>query len=537
MLVSVQDVSAKSYDYSIVGGGTAGLTLAVRLSEDSNVSVLVLEAGGANIDDPAILRPASYGSHLKNDDYDWNHRTTPQKYSGDVQYDWPRGKVLGGSSAINFMCWTRPPAAEIDDIERLGNPGWNWKNFKKYSDKLERFVEPTAEIAKKHELRTEGWMTSKVGSIIAAFPGTLYTPELEFQKSLLKFGIPYAKDPFGGDPKGPFLNPQTVDPVDSTRSYAVTILELSGIGKKSVLEKLNIPIQLDLPVGENVQEHMYIGVTFELRNEVDTLSLDALRDPKALEKHVELQKKNEGCFSMGLMGYSSMPLQAYSPRADEIHKAAKDKILANKDKYGPGVFEQMKVHVDRLDRRAPGCEYVNFPGFLSFPNPPKPGKKYFTMLVAMNHMFSRGTIHSTSKDPCADPEYDPQYFKEQIDLDTFVECVKFIQRLKDTAPFKDIIGAEINPGPKCTTDEQLQDWIKKYMSTTYHTSSSASMLPKDKGGVVDPKLKASRTSFVYGVENIRVCDLSILPIHFAAHPQASIYAFAEQAADVIKGKI
>ncbi|KZV71755.1 GMC oxidoreductase [Peniophora sp. CONT] len=595
-ILPINEIENKTFDYVVVGGGTAGLTLAVRLSEDASKSVLCLEAGGANLNDPAILRPASWGSHFSNDQYDWNHKTVAQKSANGIQYSWPRGKGLGGSSAINFMCWTRPPAKEIDDIERLGNPGWNWKNLDASMKKLEGYIAPTEEIAKKQGLKVETWNHGTSGTLHHSFPGHFVGADKAVQDALLNSGFKHAKDPLGGDPAGVYFSTQSVDSKTYTRSYSASafyipaqnrknltvtvdalvsrvvteqvsgkakatsveflngdktysvkvgrevilsagalkspqILELSGIGKKDVLESVKIPVVVDLPgVGENLQEHVYIPLSFELDDDVPFDTVDLLRDAEAVAKHLKLHDEQKGLFTAGIMGFSFGPLQLHSKRADEIHQAQIKKIEANKDKYPPGLYEQYQIQVQRLKDGAPGCEIVNVPGFLSFPNPPKPNKKYFSLLPAMNHQFSRGWTHVISKDPKIDPAYDPAYFSEDIDLQTFLECVKFVRSLAKIAPFSDMVVAEANPGPNCTTDEQLTEWLKSYMATTYHTAATCSMLPREKNGVVDPNL------VVYGTSNIRVCDLSILPLHFASHPQAAIYTFAARAADIIMGK-
>ncbi|EPQ53452.1 alcohol oxidase [Gloeophyllum trabeum ATCC 11539] len=596
MVANIEDVADKSFDYIVIGGGTSGLCVAARLSEDPTVSVLVLEAGNANLDDPLLLRPASYGSHFENPAYDWAFKTTPQKYCNGTQFTWNRGKGLGGSSAINFLCWTKPPAAEIDDIERLGNPGWNWKNYETFSHRTETCIYPSEEVIKKHGLRIEDWKNGTEGPLLTSFPAKINAAELDIQQTLINRGLPLAKKPLGGDPLGVFFGTNTVDPKTSTRTYATTafylpnvnrpnftvlvqapvnrllttkdsnglviavgvefrhngrdysvrpnkevvlcagglkssqILELSGFGNPQLLKSLDIPVVLPLStIGENVQEHIFTGVTWELREDASFDTLDVLRDPKIAAEHVELHAKGEGLFTMGLCGFAFVPLQMLSKRADDIHKAARDKIEKNAAKYPSGLLEQYRIQLERLERGAPGCEYITFPGFLSQPNPPKPGKKYLTMLVLTNHLFSRGTIHVKSKNPEDDPEFDPHYFEEEIDRDTFVEIVKFAKGLAQTAPFKDLVAQEVNPGPEVTTDEQIADWLKSYMTTTYHTIGSCSMLPKDKGGVVDSKLK------VYGTTNVRVADLSVIPLHFAAHPQATAYAIGEQAADIIKG--
>ncbi|TFY73450.1 hypothetical protein EWM64_g10562, partial [Hericium alpestre] len=131
-------------------------------------------------------------------------------------------------------------------------------------------------------------------------------------------------------------------------------------------------------------------------------------------------------------------------------------------------------------------------------------------------------------DPNVNPALDPHYVEQPSDLQTLIEGTKYVRRLKDVEPFKKYVVKELNPGPEVQTDEEIGEWLKKNLSTTYHTGSSVSMLPKDKGGVVDPRLK------VYGTSNIRVVDLSIVPLYFSAHPQTTVYVIAEKAADLIK---
>ncbi|TFK48618.1 alcohol oxidase [Heliocybe sulcata] len=598
MVAKLEDVTGKAFDFIIVGGGTSGLCIAARLTEDPAVSVLVLEAGNANLNDPFLLRPASWGSHFGIPAYDWAFKTTPQKHCNNNEFIWNRGKGLGGSSGINFMCWTKPPAEEINDIERLGNPGWNWENYEAYCHKTETCVYPTPEIVTKHGLRIEGWHKGSTGPLTTAFPTKINAAELQIQKTLLNLGLPIAKNPLGGDPTGVFFGTNTIDPKTSTRTYAVTayydpnvnrpnlsvlvqasvhkletatdsnglvvatgvefaygnrtytvnakkevvlcagglkssqLLELSGIGNPTLLKSLDIPVVLPLPtVGENVQEHCFIGISWEIREDVTFDTIDILRDPKAMAEQIELHAKGEGLYTLGMVGFTFVPLQMLSKRADEIHEAAKEKIENNASKYSPQLREQYKIQLERLEKGAPGCEFISFPGFLSRPNPPKPGKRYLTILALMNHFFSRGTIHVKAKDPEEDPEFDPHYLEEEIDLQTFVETVKFARGLGKTVPFKDLVVDEVNPGPEVTTDEEIADWLKSYMTTTYHTIGACSMLPQDKGGVVDPKLK------VYGTSNIRVADLSVVPLHFASHTQATTYVIGEQAANIIKGAI
>ncbi|KZT05544.1 GMC oxidoreductase [Laetiporus sulphureus 93-53] len=597
MSTSVESVANNFFDYIICGGGTAGLTLAARLSEEPQTSVLVLEAGGENLNDATILRPAGWGSHFSNNEYAWTYQTTKQKHVGDAEQLWFRGKGLGGSSAINFMCWTKPPAEEINDFEKLGSPGWNWGNYEKYLSKTEGFVPPSADVQKRNRMCFDAWRIGTQGPLKVSYPGTIDEAELHFQQTLINAGLPIAPHPVSGDPKGVFFAPNTYDPSTHTRSYATTafylpnkdranltvltsasvnrmhtdttmngklsamgveflhgdktyivnakkevilsagalksphILELSGIGRKDVLEKINVPARIELPgVGQNAQEHVFVGISFELRDDCDFETVDLLRDPTQAAKHLELHATGSGIHTKGIVGFGFVPLNMLSAKAEEIYQAAKEKIARNAHTYPPGLLEQYEIQLERLRNGAPGCELISFPGYLSSPNPPAEGKRYLTVIVAMNHCFSRGTIHAISSDPRKDPEFDPHYMEEEVDLDIWCEAVRFARGLAEIAPFKDMIVSELNPGPKVDDDAQLREWIKKNFVTTWHTAGSCSMLPLSSGGVVDPELK------VYGTNNIRVVDLSVVPLQFAAHPQATVYAIAEQAADIIKGK-
>ncbi|KAJ3533637.1 hypothetical protein NM688_g7255 [Phlebia brevispora] len=589
MAASLKDVKNQAFDYIIIGGGAAGLTLAARLSEDTDKTVCVLEAGGANLDDLAILRPGGYGTHFGNKAYDWARETTKQTLLSDRVCPLNSGRGLGGSSAINFMVYTKPPANELDDIERLGNPGWNWTNLQHYMNKAVSLIEPTQEF--KDSLGIRGLSDlNRDGPLLLAYPPIASGIEPIMRDTMHNLGITDARRPFGGETTGTYITPNTRDPKTQSRTYSVTayylpnvgrrnltvlvnahatrvitegvdgdvtatgaefehngevhvvyarkevivssgamgspqVLELSGIGDKRLLERLGISVKVDLPgVGENMQEHILSGVTYELDPSRVFNTFDALRDPEQLAEHVKLYESGKGLFTLGIIGFSFLPVETISPHVEAIYKNAKEDLA--KTNPSAGLDAQYDIQLRRIapgSDSAPQCEFICNPLVLSWPNPPVQGRKYFTVSLSLNQLFSRGTVHVASSDPRDAPEINPHYFEHDVDLQIFTEMVKFARKLATVSPMKDIVVSELNPGPAIQTDEQIRTWLKETFLTTWHTASTCSMLPREKDGVVDNKLKAGLIEFA----------LPRLTQFFVA----MAYGIAEQAADIIKGKL
>ncbi|KAK0218145.1 GMC oxidoreductase [Armillaria fumosa] len=486
-LVSLEECLSRSYDYVMISGRTAGLTLTGQLSEDPSVSVLVLEASSFNPDDQLILCPAQFGAHFGQDEYVWQFKTVPQENLAGRQIGWERGKVLGGSSAVNFLAWTNPAKEDIDDWEMLRN-------------------------------------------------------------TLVNMGIPKAPQPLGGDPHGTFFALNTLDPLSNYRSYSMSfflqnltrpnlsvllnayaiklkirdtegdlmatgvefihgdksriacadkevivcagalktpqILELSGIGPPNILGNAGITPCLDLPVGENVQEHTYVSLSYgrssplsysfynsyfrpELKDGVPGETLDILGNEIQQQQHIDLQygltsyveligltnfsAHGQGVFTMGIVHFTFLSLSDLTSRSSSIYaetvESIKEKIAQGR--YPPGAMETLRMQMQKVERNCLDCEIATMPTFFSAP-------------------------------------------------------------IGALAPFKDVLDeepVEVNPGLKVQSDEEISAWIRQTLSSTYYTVGTASMLPRDKGGVVDSRLK------VYGTTNIRVADLSIAPMH------------------------
>ncbi|CCM05473.1 uncharacterized protein FIBRA_07694 [Fibroporia radiculosa] len=602
-LSDVYDVAGKRFDFVIIGAlvlhtvqerrptssykaVTAGLTLASRLSENPGITVAVLEAGKAHFGDPNILAPDGWIQQIMRPEYDWRFPTKPQAGAADISFTWSRGKGLGGSSAMNFLLWTRPHREEIDAIEKLGNPGWDWECMNKYFKRVESFSPPLLNSTKYEDLYVETSMGTE-GKLPISFSQTNCGAESLFQQSLMKHGVKIVEDPMSGNSTGTWKAVSTIDSKSGLRSYSVSaylqtarerpnlkvlaeahvsrivsaeggqnvvatavefdvagevyrvdvgrevvlsagqILELSGIGDRMVLEAAGVPVQQHLPsVGTNVQDKVYARVMLETHEESNIVSSNMPKDITFKAKLDQLCPDITYPFSLTMTGLTFLPIQSFIDSSTALIEKQASLIAQNAARYPPGLKEQYEIQLEHLkDPGVPDVEIIVAPFCFT---PPSPNKPYIVLSVCTGSPFSRGTIHITSTDPKVPPVIDPCYFEQDIDMDILLESVKFARKVAETMPFKDIVAQEVLPGSDVTSDESIRENVKKNLSTIWHTVGSLSMLPKEKGGVVDHELK------VYGTANIRVVDLSVVPISIGAHTQMVAYAIAEKAADIIK---
>ncbi|RDX56525.1 alcohol oxidase [Lentinus brumalis] len=585
-----EDFAARTYDYIIVGGGTAGLALAARLTEDPTVTVGVIEAGGRHVDAPGVTIPGMAGSTLGNPSFDWAFMTIPQKHANNRPIYQPRGKGLGGSSMINFLGYHRASAREYDALEALGNTGWNWKELLKYFKKA---IEP------KHGADyglsvPDTQMHGTSGPIVKAYSNHFDALHLPLIEALETLGVPKNPEPDNGHPVGTSTLFCSVDSRNATRSYAGNayyepsagrlnlavltesiasrilfrqdatpliatgveflnadkvytvsankevilcagafqspqLLELSGIGNKEVLGKHGIETLVDLPaVGENLQDHPYVYLIYEIDSKHETV--DLVREPEWMAKQVELYKTREGFLSSAATAVSSfLPAKAFA--TEEQMRRWKETALKCVETAPKGLKKQLQLQLEWFHDPSSGeAELIPFPGFFAASGlQPMPQSRYSSMVCAVMHPLSRGSVHVSSKDPKAPPAIDPNYFSNPVDMEVLLATVKFALKLYETSPIKDSVIGRIAPTAKdCASDEALVEYIKNGCGCVYHPLGTASMLPREDGGVVDPELR------VYGTANVRVVDASILPMELAAHIQATVYAVAEKAADIIK---
>ncbi|KAG6855247.1 hypothetical protein H0H87_006187, partial [Tephrocybe sp. NHM501043] len=227
-------------------------------------------------------------------------------------------------------------------------------------------------------------------------------------------------------------------------------------------------------------------------------------------------------FLAGLTGgYAFLPLK-------DLDKDEKFAELARKLSFpDTPVFRLQKEWIK--DERVPFIELAALDRFMSGTiAAPEPGADYMSTVMILLHPLNIGSVHIASNDPNAAPLIDHNYLDNEFDLKLLIEAYKFTRKLYSTTPLKDFIDDEVSHTPDVDNDEEIIEYIKKALGSTFHPIGTACMLPRKDGGVVDARLK------VYGTKNLRVVDASILPIHIGAHLQATLYAFAEKAADIIK---
>ncbi|TFK50444.1 GMC oxidoreductase [Heliocybe sulcata] len=599
VFADIARISGKRFNYVIVGGGTSGLCLAARLTENPNITVAVLEAGPAHLNDPLILTPAAFTRQIGNPEYDWMYKTVPQKHTDDLEYIINSGKGLGGSSCMNFLAYNRPTQEDIDAYEQLGNPGWNWSSFEQYCKKSERFTPGRPEALSAYGQRYQQHTLGIDGPLAISFPAVVSGGDLALRATLESKGIHALDSALRGEVTGTWCSVSTIDPATQTRANSVTaylqpnidrpnlevltealvnriitsvsasgvtasgiefthggvthevyvdgdvvlcagavqspkILELSGIGDRRVLELAGVDVKLDLPgVGNNVQEHIsHAGVSFELKDDNDIQTWDLLRNPDIAAKQRQLYiEQKQGLMTMVPSGLTFLPLQTFSRNAEAIINRHAERLEKESHLYTAATLAQYHIQLANLrNPKLPDIELIGFPGFRGFPNTAQPGKRYYSLVPALCHPFSRGNIHITSNNPQDAPRIDPRYLEEEIDLDIMVEVFKFLRSLGNESPLKDIVTKEANPGHELTDEDQIRQHVKRGFKSTWHTCGSLSMLPRLSDGVVDPQLK------VWGTRNIRVADLSVAPLQVASHTQALVYSIAEKAADIIKSE-
>ncbi|GAA5876780.1 hypothetical protein JCM16303_006284 [Sporobolomyces ruberrimus] len=595
----IQRVLKQEYTHIVVGGGTSGLAVASRLSEEPSFSVLVLEAGTWQPLTPGVLVPGLAGTTFESD-IDWAFFTQPQEKAKGRRVYWPRGKILGGSSALNFMAWTRGHKSDYDSWSSLGAKGWTWNSLLPYFKKSEKFSTPgdnNQNVKPKYDPSVHG--TS--GPVQVSFSPYVSDQFTGFYEGIQSMGVPVANDLNDGVMdgvawsqstigKGGPLNERRVtsqtayiDPVwlertnlcvlpgmqatrvlfdtanrdnvkatgveftfsnvttGSTFSASATrevvlsagsiqtpqLLELSGIGDASFLQSHGIEPIVDLPgVGENLQDHPAVVVVEKLKPGAKTL--DAVSANPVLAGAALAQ----WAFGKGILTQELSTL-AYLNSETLLNASDHSRALAlmNQLKSSSDIpTSQLEQQIAQVKAGSPVVEFLAINVYFGANAAGEQNVPYLSLAACNQKSFSRGSIHIASKDPKAYPNIDPNYLQAEIDKFYLLRATQFLRELAKTEALSKYIESEAEPGPRVQSEQDLEDWIENVVRTEYHPIGTAKIGAREDRGVVDENL------VVHGTSNLRVVDLSVMPLHVSTHPQSTAYAIAEKAADLMRQK-
>ncbi|KAF2635099.1 choline dehydrogenase [Massarina eburnea CBS 473.64] len=586
-------VKEKTYDYVIVGGGLTGLVVANRLTEDARVSVLVVENGV--VDNTAWVNTPYY-ANINAKNY-YSIVSGPEPYMNNKTWSVFVGNVVGGGSAVNGMQWDRGTDLDYDSWELLGNPGWGSRGLAKYFKKSTHFDAPSEETTKKFNI-TYDKNAYGDGPLKVSISNYQYDDYKDIYQSFLsRKDLPHVQEGFSR-PIGTFWTPNSVDNSTKERSYARTayyepvktrsnlklltnthvdeilfksgrqlvangvkltsnadgtqssvyaakevilaaggvftphLLMLSGIGPKDVLSKANITVKRELPgVGANFQDHQALYMVYKLNNQSipNPDMMSATNQTFNLTSAAEYDATKTGPYTFGRGNAAAfLSFKSFSKKYRQITSLI---LKQDATQYLPEIYSQNKAILrGYLAQRA-----LLFNHYLSDDGTvgEYPIQPWGRATTAVQKPLSRGTLVLNATHPAANPIIVRHAFQNPVDKMVLGELVRWNREHWTTSPYLTRYApVETAPGANYTTDEDIfQAGIStSTLNPTYaHNSGAAALMPEVLGGVVDPQLK------VYGVQGLRIVDASILPIIPAAHLQATMYAVAEKAADIIKG--
>jgi choline dehydrogenase len=538
------ETAGDSFDYVIVGAGAAGSVLASRLTEDPNVTVCVLEAGPPDRN-PWIHIPAGFVKTLADPSVTWQFRTEPTPMTGGRRIATIQGRTLGGGSSVNGMIYNRGQPGDLDSWAQRGNRGWSYADCLPYYRRSENRIG----VGDDTRGRTDG-----------AIPVTdmdwIHPVSEAFIAGCVGLGIPRARDYNCGDQAGvgyyqrtirngrrisaavAFLKPamtrKNLEVRTSARASRILfegrratgirylaargaeprevlarrevilcsgtvntarLLQVSGVGPAELLGDLGVPVVHALRgVGANFRDHYAARFVMRAKPGVETLNelsrgvrlgmqvaRWALRKPSMLAtapSHVHV-------FWKSFEGLDQPDLQCV---------------------FTPGSYAEGKVYI--LD---------NYPGV--------------TAGAWQHRPESHGWVRARSADVFEDPEINPNYLSDPMDVRVHIAGMRLLRRMLGTPELGRLLEGETLPGPQAQTDDELLDFSKRNGSTTYHLIGTARMGPEtDPGAVVSDRL------LVHGMQGLRVVDASVMPSMPSANTYATTLMIAEKAADIIRGR-
>ncbi|TMO08043.1 choline dehydrogenase [Pseudoalteromonas sp. S327] len=529
---------SNTYDYIIVGAGSAGCVLANRLSEDTNNKVLLLETGGSD-KSIFIKMPTALSIPMNTDKYAWQFHTQPEPYLDNREMHCPRGKVLGGSSSINGMVYVRGHAKDFDEWQQHGANGWDYQSCLPYFKKAESFY-----LGENAHRGGTGPLGVNNGN---EMQNPLYTT---FIKAGVEAGYAHTDDYNAAQQEGfgpmhmtvkdgvrSSASREYLDPVKSRSNLTVItgalaqkvilegkkatgieytvngtlktahatkdvvlsagpigsphILQLSGIGDKAILEEAGVEVKHHLPgVGQNLQDHLEFYFQYKCKQ------------PITLNGKL-------GLISKGLIGAKW--------------------LLTRKGLGATNHFESCAFIRSKPDVEWPDIQYHFLPAAMRYDGRSAFAGHGFQVHVGHNKPKSRGSVAIQSANPEQPPKILFNYLQHKDDIEGFRACVRLTRDIIEQSAFDDYRDEEIQPGKHIQTDEEIDAFVRQAVESAYHPSCSCKM------GEDDMAVVNSNTQ-VHGIEGLRVVDSSIFPTVPNGNLNAPTIMVAEKAADLILGK-
>ncbi|KAF4860492.1 Dehydrogenase xptC [Colletotrichum siamense] len=551
------------YDYVVVGGGLSGLVVANRLSENSDATVLVIEAGDLDRREGRVIIPGYIG-RTPPSGYGQDVLTAPQTFLDGKTRDINQGKVVGGGSVVNGMCWTRGAAADFDAWEELGNDGWGWDGLLPYFKKVEKYTTNVGQgIRDEFNIKPNMSFHGTNGPINVAYPEHIYNTSSSVLQGLAEVGIHTSNDVNSGDPTGAMIVASSMSPTNQTRSDARTGYFDTANARSNfhvVTGHMATRLIVGLPGSlTNQESRRIIGVELSSGlsgiNRTVTANKEVILAAGAIQSPVLLQVSGIGprqvLKSLNISTQIDLPGVGNNFQDHPMARFPYDCPLTT-PLINTVAFPALKHHADEWRTLLAHSKNQSF-DFLPLDTPSAVVAGYAKQkALLLNHLaredvgayellaaswgqisianqkpLSRGTVRPSSSSVYDAPVVDPRYCADPLDCKIIRLGLQLTQKLMDTdamRPLLPVVDAKYNS----TDERQLMTALKPLVGTEYHPSGTTSMLPKDLGGVVDSEL------MVYGTCNLRVVDAGIVPMIPGGHIQAAVYAVAEKAADIIK---